>query len=146
MSLGYTQYCNFNYAHKTSKAFPVLKKLINDVQVSYSEFHPNRETANGNAKHPLSKIWLSLSWFSRNSRPFNVLLWQSPPTNYIQIGRKCRNYRQNFIHALSKAWLSLQLVSRDVQMPKGIARNYTELHFNVSTNMENWGRNSHAVT
>jgi hypothetical protein len=43
---------------------------------------------------------------------------------------------------LSKVWLSLELVSRDVQVLNGIARNYIEMYLNLPTNMEKWGRNS----
>jgi hypothetical protein len=62
----YTYKCNFIHTHKKSSAFttPDVGELASayqkNVQISYTEFHPNRkinvEIAGGNSYIPLSKV------------------------------------------------------------------------------------------
>ena len=65
---------------------------LRSLQISYTEFHENHtmnvESTDLNSVTAMSKEWLSLFRFSRNSRSRLTILWTTPAPNFIQIGRK----------------------------------------------------------
>ena len=105
----YNRKCNFTDVQEKSTAFPapIFKKLTNSRQQEVQIF-PYYFIQIGQQRvkfgytfieRPLKKMWLSFRCvdFTRNSQSSKKLLWNSPPPNFTQTGRRMWNMWAKFL-------------------------------------------------